>query len=109
MLNALRLLREDLKEKARWCYQSDGPAALAKTLATDGTSAMVIYRLQQGARELHLAPVEMVFNKLNNLLNTCVIGRGTDFGPGFASSSTRTASSSTARCAADPTSTSSTK
>jgi serine O-acetyltransferase len=83
MLNALRLLREDLREKARWCYQSDGPAAVAKTLATDGTSAMVIYRLQQGARELHLAPVEMVFNKLNNLLNTCVIGRGTDFGPGF--------------------------
>jgi serine O-acetyltransferase len=83
MLNALRLLREDLREKARWCYQSDAPAAIAKTLATDGTSAMVIYRLMQGSRELHLAPLEMAFNKLNSIVNTCVIGRGTDFGPGF--------------------------
>lgn len=83
MLNALRLLREDLREKARWCYQSDAPAAIAKTLATDGTSAMVIYRLMQGARELHLTPLEMAFNKLNNIVNSCVIGRGAEFGPGF--------------------------
>jgi serine O-acetyltransferase len=83
MRNALRLLREDLREKARWCYQSDAPAAVAKTLATDGTSAMVIYRLMQGAREMHLPPLEMFFNKLNNIVNSCVIGRGTEFGPGF--------------------------
>lgn len=83
MLNALRLLREDLREKARWCYQSDSPGAVAKTLATDGTSAMILYRLMQGAREAHLAPLEMVFNKLNSAVNSCVIGRGADFGPGF--------------------------
>jgi serine O-acetyltransferase len=83
MLNAMRLLREDLREKARWCYQSDAPAAVAKTLATDGTSAMILYRLMQGARELHLPPLEMAFNKLNSIVNACVIGRGADFGPGF--------------------------
>lgn len=83
MFNAMRLLREDLREKARWCYQSDAPAAVAKTLATDGTSAMILYRLMQGARELRLAPLEMVFNKLNSIVNSCVIGRGADFGPGF--------------------------
>jgi len=83
MIKAMLLLREDLREKARWCYQSDAPAAVAKTLATDGTSAMVLYRLMQGARELHLAPLEMVFNKLNSIVNSCVIGRGADFGPGF--------------------------
>jgi serine O-acetyltransferase len=83
MLNALRLLREDLREKARWCYQSDAPAAVAKTLATDGTSAMVLYRLMQASRELGVAPLEMVFNKLNSMVNSCVIGRGADFGPGF--------------------------
>ncbi len=83
MLKAMLMLREDLREKARWCYQSDGPAAVAKTLATDGTSAMVLYRLMQGAREVHLAPLEMVFNKLNSIVNSCVIGRGADFGPGF--------------------------
>jgi serine O-acetyltransferase len=83
MLKAIRLLHEDLREKARWCYQSDAPAAVAKTLATDGTSAMILYRLMQGARELGLAPLEMTFNKLNSIVNSCVIGRGADFGPGF--------------------------
>jgi serine O-acetyltransferase len=83
MFKAMRLLREDLREKARWCYQSDAPAAVARTLATDGTSAMILYRLMQGAREVHLAPLEMVFNKLNSIVNSCVIGRGADFGPGF--------------------------
>jgi len=83
MLNALILLREDLREKARWCYQSDSPAAVAKTLATDGTSAMILYRLMQASREIGLVPLEMVFNKLNSMVNSCVIGRGADFGPGF--------------------------
>jgi serine O-acetyltransferase len=83
MKNALSLLRDDLKEKARWCYRSDSPAALAKTLATDGTSAMILYRLMQGARMLGLGAAEMAFNKLNSMLNACVIGRGAEFGPGF--------------------------
>src|SRR6185369_14605157 len=64
MLNALRMLGEDLREKARWCYKSDDGKAIAKVLATDGTLAMVLYRLMQGSRESHLAPLEMVFNKL---------------------------------------------
>jgi serine O-acetyltransferase len=83
MLNALRLLREDLRAKARWCYKSDAPAAVAKTLATDGTSAMILYRLMQGSRELGVVPLELVFNKLNSILNACVIGRGAELGPGF--------------------------
>lgn len=83
MLNALRLLREDLREKARWCYQSDAPAAIVKTLATDGTAAMIFYRLMQGARDARLVPLELACNKLNSALNHCVIGRGAEFGPGF--------------------------
>jgi serine O-acetyltransferase len=83
MLNALRLLGEDLREKARWCYKSDSPGALVKVLATDGTASMVLYRLMQGSRESHLGPLEMVFNKLNSAFGNCVIGRGAEFGPGF--------------------------
>jgi len=83
MRNALMLLRDDLREKARWCYRSDAPAAIARTLATDGTSAMILYRLMQGARDARLVPLELVFNKLNTVVNGCVIGRGTEFGPGF--------------------------
>jgi serine O-acetyltransferase len=83
MLNALRMLGEDLREKARWCYQSDDTRAIVKVLATDGTLAMVLYRLMQGSRESHLGGLEMVFNKLNSTLGNCVIGRGAEFGPGF--------------------------
>ncbi|HEY4122051.1 MAG TPA: serine acetyltransferase [Byssovorax sp.] len=77
------LLGADLREKARLCYSSEGRAAIAKTLATDGTLSMVLYRLMQGSRRAHLAPLEMVFNKLNSAFGNCVIGRGAEFGPGF--------------------------
>jgi serine O-acetyltransferase len=83
MLNALRMLGEDLREKARWCYKSDEPKAVAKVLMSDGTLSMVLYRLMQGSRESHLGSLEMVFNKLNSAFGNCVIGRGTEFGPGF--------------------------
>ena len=53
-----------------------------KALAADGSSAMVLYRLQQGARESGLKPLEALFYKVN-AWNGCVIGRGADFGPGF--------------------------
>jgi serine O-acetyltransferase len=83
MLKSLRMLVEDLRQKAQGHYQSDGPSALLKVLSTDGTSAMVLYRLMQGSRESHLTALEIAFNKLNAIVNNCVIGRGTDFGPGF--------------------------
>ena len=83
MLKSLRMLGEDLREKAQWCYKSNDLPAMAKVLATDGTLAMVLYRLMQGSRESKLVPLEMVFNKLNSMFGGCVIGRGTDFGPGF--------------------------
>ncbi len=82
MRNALRMLREDLKEKARWYYKSDDLKAVAKTLGTDGTPSMVLYRLMQGSRESKLPALEMLFNKLN-AIGGCVIGRGAEFGPGF--------------------------
>ena len=83
MLKSLRMLGEDLRAKSKWCYKSDRFPAMVKVLATDGTLAMVLYRLMQGSRESNLAPLEMVFNKLNSIYSNCVIGRGTEFGPGF--------------------------
>src|SRR5262245_53008764 len=87
MFEAVRALRRrlsaDLVAKARWCYEGDAPKDLAKTLATDGTFAMIVYRLMQASREAGLAPLEMVFNKLNAVTSQCIIGRGAEFGPGF--------------------------
>jgi serine O-acetyltransferase len=83
MLKTLRAIGEDLREKAKWCYESDALPALAKTIATDGTTAMILYRLMQSSRAHGLAPLEMVFNKLNSVFGGCIIGRGAEFGPGF--------------------------
>ncbi|HVJ21982.1 MAG TPA: serine acetyltransferase [Polyangiaceae bacterium] len=76
------MLRKDLQVKARHYYSRDDARALLKVLATDGSGAMVLYRLMQGSREAGLGPLEMLFNKLN-AWGGCVIGRGAEFGPGF--------------------------
>ncbi len=82
MRRALAMLGEDLKQKAQQYYGSRERGAVLKTLTTDGTTSMVLYRLMQGSRDAGLAPLEMLFNKLN-AFSGCVIGRGADFGPGF--------------------------
>jgi serine O-acetyltransferase len=83
MPSLLKTLLVDLREKALWCYESDSSLALAKVLLTDGTPAMILYRLMQWSRRYRLAPLEMVFNKLNAVFCNCIIGRGAEFGPGL--------------------------
>jgi serine O-acetyltransferase len=73
----------DIRLKAKWCYGSTGWKAIIKTLLTDGTAAMVWYRAMQWAQSWRLAPLAMLFNKLNAICCQCIIGRGADFGPGF--------------------------
>ena len=74
----------DVKAKARWRYQDAGWKSMLKTLAADGTSAMIFYRLMQWAHRYRIVPLAMVFNKLNAVMCNCIIGRGAEFGPGFA-------------------------
>lgn len=83
MLRTLRLIAGDVRAKARWMYQADGPGAVLKTLLTDGTAAMVWYRLMQWSHRHRLGPLAMAFNKINTVFCQCVIGRGAEFGPGF--------------------------
>ena len=52
-------------------------------MLTDGTFAMVIYRLMQASYHWRLVPLAMVFNKINGIFGGCIIGRGADFGPAF--------------------------
>lgn len=82
MWKTLKLIASDIRRKAEWSYESQSATALAKAVVTDGTAAMVVYRLMQASRRHGLAPLEMVFNKLN-AAGGCIIGRGTEFGPGF--------------------------
>jgi len=83
MLETLRLIQSDIGAKARWLYESDDLRSQLKTLATDGSLAMILYRCMQGSRRAHLPALEMVFNKLNATLGGAIIGRGAEFGPGF--------------------------
>jgi serine O-acetyltransferase len=82
-LTLFRNLTADITKKAQWCYQSTSARAVIKTLLTDGTCAMVLYRLMQWSRRWRLVPLEMLFNKLNGICCQCIIGRGAEFGPGF--------------------------
>jgi serine O-acetyltransferase len=79
----LRLLQADIRRKALWCYESDRLSAILKTLVTDGTAAMIYYRLMQWARRWRIISLEMIFNKLCAIFCNCIIGRGAEFGPGF--------------------------
>lgn len=83
MLSLWRTIRADLRRKAAWCYESERWPAVLKVLLTDGTPAMVWYRLMQWSRRYRLLPLEMFFNKLNAVCCNCIIGRGAEFGPGF--------------------------
>ena len=78
-----RNLAADVRAKAQWCYQSSSGRAILKTLFTDGTCAMVLFRLMRWSRRWRLVPLELLFNKLNVVCCQCIIGRGADFGPGF--------------------------
>jgi serine O-acetyltransferase len=76
-------IASDLRQKALWCYESDRKPALLKALLTDGTPAMILYRLMQFARRRRLTPLEWIFNRMNSTFCNCIIGRGAEFGPGF--------------------------
>jgi serine O-acetyltransferase len=83
MLTLFRLILSDFTGKAEWCYESHGWKALVKVLLTDGTPAMVWYRLMQWSRRWRLFPLELLFNRINTAFCGCVIGRGAEFGEGF--------------------------
>jgi serine O-acetyltransferase len=83
MPNLFSTVRHDLQCKARWCYGDARPGSVLKALLTDGTPAMILYRLMQWSRRNHLGLLEMVCNKLNAVFCNCIIGRGAQFGPGF--------------------------
>jgi len=82
-MNVFALIRTDVAAKAEWMYGRASSRNIIKALLTDGTFAMLMYRLMQAAHRRHLAPLAMLFNKLNAFFGRCIIGRGAEFGPAF--------------------------
>lgn len=82
-MRLFRTIVGDLRRKAHWCYESDRWTAVVKVLLTDGTMAMLYYRLMQWSHRRRLWPLAMLCNKANTVFCNCIIGRGAEFGPGF--------------------------
>jgi serine O-acetyltransferase len=79
----LQTMREDIRAKASWNYGGQGSRDMLRALLSDGTLAVILYRLMQASHHVGLAPAEMLFNKVNTVLGQCIIGRGAEFGPGL--------------------------
>ncbi len=79
----IRYLPEDFRQKARWIYGDTSPKALLKAWLTDGSFTMVAYRFSQSCTRVHLGFLGAISLKLAAIFTQAVIGRGTDFGPGF--------------------------
>ena len=77
------LMAADVRAKAAWLYGTATFRTCVKTLCTDGTFAMIVYRMMQACTRWRLVPLAMLFNKINVVAGQCIIGRGATFGPGF--------------------------
>ena len=82
-MNVFQLIAGDVRAKAAWLYGRSGGRNTLKALFTDGTFAMVMYRLMQACQRHRLVPLAMLFNKANAFFGRCIIGRGASFGPRF--------------------------
>src|SRR5262245_20057197 len=78
-----RLVVSDLRAKAEWNYGRTSAGTVIKALLTDGTPAMIWYRLMQWAGRWRLVPLELLFNRINACFCNCIIARAAGFGPGF--------------------------
>ena len=82
-MNIFTLMKSDVCAKAEWSYGGVSCGKVLKCLLTDGTFAMLCYRLMQWSQKWHLIPLAMLFNKINAMFAQCIIGRNARFGPGF--------------------------
>ena len=82
-MGLFRLIGSDLRAKAALVYGGVSARNILKTLCTDGTFAMLTYRLMQASQRRRLVPFSMLFNKTNAVFGRCIIGRRADFGPEF--------------------------
>lgn len=76
-------LFKDFKHKSECYYNAAGFKDICRVVLTDGSLAITIYRLAEFLRKIKLGFIGWILLKINAVLNGCVIGRNTEFGPGF--------------------------
>lgn len=79
----LSYIWSDLKAKQTLYSQYGVKYSIFRTIFTDGTSANVLYRLQEAFASLGGKFAGLLPHVLNKWFNGCVIGIGAKFGPGF--------------------------
>jgi serine O-acetyltransferase len=79
----MKILLADLRAKQALYSQYGGRCSLLKALLTDGTSAVLLYRLQQLLARWRLLPLAFLVQLLNKWFNGCMVGLRASFGPGF--------------------------
>jgi len=77
------MIGEDLKYKAKCYYEKDDFGSIVRVFFSDGTSAMMLYRVAQFFERIKLGFIGWICVYLNKLINGCVIGRKAQFGKGF--------------------------
>jgi serine O-acetyltransferase len=77
------MIIDDLKFKAECYYGQTSLRHVLRVLFTDGTSAVVLYRLAKFFQRIGLGMIGWFLSEINKLLHGCVIGRGVEFRKGF--------------------------
>jgi serine O-acetyltransferase len=79
----MKNIKSDLLKKSNYMYGNIKITSLVKVILSDGTSAMVIYRISSFFQRNHLPVLGMLFSRFNVILNSIVIGQGAVIGKGF--------------------------
>ena len=77
------MIMQDMRHKAECFYERSSAKDVLKVLLTDGTSAVVLFRIAKFFQRIKLGFIGWIFLEISKFFNGCVIGRGTEFGAGF--------------------------
>jgi serine O-acetyltransferase len=78
----MKLIKDFIYKSECYFGQSDTKGIL-RVLISDGSSAMILYRVSYGLNKIGLGILALPFLMLNKLLNGCVIGYKAQFEEGF--------------------------
>jgi serine O-acetyltransferase len=76
-------LAEDFRAKAHWLYGRGDRRAIVRAALADGLGATLLFRAMEWATRWRLAPLALLYYKLNAVLFHVVIGRGARIAPGL--------------------------
>lgn len=77
------IITKDIKHKCQFVYEVVNTKTILRTLLTDGTSAMILFRMSDFFQRHHLGLLGMLISKFNYHWNSIVVGQGAVFGEGF--------------------------